>query len=237
MTTKSHIWAAAAALSLALAADALWTSLPARSGEARSSQGSLIAASAIAQTAADPAALGARREGDDMVLGKADAPAVLIEYASLTCPSCARFHNEVLPKLKSQYIETGQLKFVYRDFPLDRVALQAAQIARCVPTERYFGFLELLFRQQEQWASGREAGPMIERVKQFASLAGLPRDRATACADDQAMQLKIVAAAQAGEKDYKVTGTPALVINGKRHTGAPSFEDVDKALREILRKP
>jgi protein-disulfide isomerase len=237
MTQKSYIWAAAAVLSLVLMADALLTGLPATGREMRLSLGSLIATPARAQTAIDPAALAPRREGDDMVLGKADAPAVLIEYASLTCPSCARFHNDVLPKLKTQYIDTGLLKFVYRDFPLDRVALQAAQIARCVPTERYFGFLELLFRQQEQWAAGREAGPMIERVKQFASLAGLPRDRATACADDQAMQLKIVATAQAGEKDYKVTGTPALVINGKRHTGAPSFEDVDKALREILRKP
>lgn len=189
---------------------------------------------AAAQTAID---LGPRREGDDIALGKADAPVVLIEYASMTCPSCARFHNEVLPRLKSQYIDGGRLKLVYRDFPLDRVALQAAQVARCVPTERYYAFLEVLFRQQEQWTAGRDPAVMIDRVKQFAALAGLPRDRASACVDDQSMQMKIVGAAQAGEKDYKVSGTPTFVINGKRHTGGPSFEDLDKALRDALGKP
>jgi protein-disulfide isomerase len=189
---------------------------------------------AAAQTAID---LGPRREGDDIALGKADAPVVLIEYASMTCPSCARFHNEVLPRLKSQFIETGQVKLIYRDFPLDRVALQAAQIARCVAPERYFGFLEILFRQQEQWTAGRDPAVMVERVKQFASLAGLPRERATACADDQAMQLRIVSGIQAAERDHKIAGTPSFVINGKRHTGSFTYDDLEKALREALRKP
>lgn len=189
---------------------------------------------ASAQTAID---LGPRREGEDIALGKADAPVVLIEYASMTCPSCARFHNEVLPRLKSQFIETGQVKLIYRDFPLDRVALQAAQIARCVAPERYFGFLDVLFRQQEQWTAGRDPGVMVERVKQFAALAGVPRERATACAEDQAAQMRIVAGIQVAERDHKVAGTPSFVINGKRHTGSSSFEDLEKALREALRKP
>lgn len=189
---------------------------------------------ASAQTAID---LGPRREGEDIALGKADAPVVLIEYASMTCPSCARFHNEVLPRLKSQFIETGQVKLIYRDFPLDRVALQAAQIARCVAPERYFGFLDVLFRQQEQWTAGRDPAAMIERVKQFAALAGLPRERATACAEDPAIQTRIVAGIQVAERDHKIAGTPSFVINGKRHTGSFSFEDLEKALREALRKP
>jgi protein-disulfide isomerase len=200
-------------------------------------------AAARAQTAATaPAATpapeaGARREGEDLVIGRADAPVVVIEYASLTCPACARFHNDVLPRLKAEYVDPGHVKFVFRDFPLDRVAMQAAQIARCVAPERYFGFVELLFRQQEQWASGRDATVMIDRVKQYASLAGLPRDKATGCAEDQAAQLRIVTAAQIAEKEYRITGTPALVINGKRHTGSPNFEDLDKALRALLPKP
>ncbi len=176
-----------------------------------------------------PRPAGPHREGD--------APLVLIEYASLTCPHCARFHNEVLPRIKAEFIDKGQVKLIYRDFPLDRVALQAAQVARCVPAERYFAFLEVLFRQQEQWTAGRDPAAMIDRVKQFAALAGLPRERANACVDDQALQLKIATAAQAGEKDHKVSGTPAFVINGKRHTGGPSFEDMDKAIRDALRKP
>jgi protein-disulfide isomerase len=195
-------------------------------------------ATARAQSAATAAPeAGPRREGEDLVLGRADAPVVVIEYASLTCPACARFHNEVLPRLKADYVEPGHVKFIFRDFPLDRVAMQAAQIARCVAPERYFGFLDLLFRQQEQWASGRDATVMIDRVKQYASLAGLPRDKAIACAEDQAAQLRIVSAAQTAEKEYRITGTPTLVINGKRHAGSPNFEDLDKALRALVPKP
>jgi len=173
----------------------------------------------------------------DHVLGDANAPITVIEYASLTCSHCAHFHTQVLPEIKKKWIDTGKVKLVYRDFPLDRVALQAAQVARCVPTERYYAFLEVLFRQQEQWTAGRDPAVMIDRVKQFAALAGLPRERANACVDDQAMQMKIVGAAQAGERDHKVSGTPTFIINGRRHTGGPAFEDLDKALRDALAKP
>ncbi len=211
----------------------LWTDLSTNGGWT----GVSLAGHARAQTAPAAADLGPRREGDDMVLGRADAPLVLIEYASMTCPACARFHNEVLPRLKSQYIDSGQLKLVYRDFPLDRVALQAAQLARCVPTERYFAFLEVLYRQQDQWAAGRDPGVMIDRIKQLAVLAGLPRERASACVEDQSLQLKIVATAQAGERELRSASTPSLVLKSKRYTGALNFEDMDKALREALRRP
>lgn len=188
-------------------------------------------------SAIDPALLAPRREGDDFILGGANAQIVIIEFASLTCPHCARFHIDTLPKLKSEYVDTGLVKFIYRDFPLDKVALQAAQVARCLPAERYFSFLDVLFRQQEQWAAGKDAGEMIERVKQLGQLAGMPRDQSASCVADQALQLKIVGAAQAGEKDYQIRATPTIVINGKRHQGANSFEDLDKVLRPLVRKP
>jgi protein-disulfide isomerase len=233
MKRISQILAVVLALVGTTLSHSLWTSLSADGGWS----GLSLAGFARAQTATAAADLGPRREGDDMVLGRADAPLVLIEYASMTCPACARFHNEVLPRLKSQYIDGGQLKLVYRDFPLDRVALQAAQLARCVPTERYFAFLEVLYRQQDQWAAGRDPGVMIDRIKQLAVLAGLPRERASACVEDQSLQLKIVATAQAGEREFRIASTPSLVLNGKRYTGALNFEDLDKALREALRRP
>lgn len=222
---------------LALAGATLLPSLWANLSTDGSPPGLSLAAPARAQTATAAADLGPRREGDDIVLGKADAPLVLIEYASMTCPHCARFHNEVLPRLRSEHIDAGRLKLIYRDFPLDRVALQAAQLARCVPTERYFAFLEVLYRQQDQWAAGRDPGVMIDRVKQLAVLAGLPRERAAACVEDQSLQLKIVSTAQAGEREFRISSTPSFVLNGKRYTGALSFEDMDKALREALRRP
>ena len=231
MSRLSKILIAAAALAALQAGPSLWTGLS--TDGLRSGQGWGYVAPAAAQQAADR--LAPRREGDDFVMGNPDAPAVVIEYASLTCPHCARFHVDVLPQVKAKYIDTGLVKFVYRDFPLDRVALQAAQVARCLPPDRYFGLLDVLFRQQEQWTAGRDAAAMIERVKQYASLAGLPRDRAAACAEDAEQQGKLVAAAQAGEKQYGVNSTPTLVINGKRHAGGPGFDELDRALAEATR--
>ena len=88
----------------------------------------------------------------DMVLGKADAPVTVIEYASMTCPHCATFHTEVLPKLKAAYIDTGKIKFIFREFPLDQLALRGAMLARCAGPERYFGYVDVLFRQQRVWS-------------------------------------------------------------------------------------
>jgi protein-disulfide isomerase len=234
MRLKAHILAAFVAASAFAGSDAVWTSLSASPGNPGANWGFPVFATASAQT---PATHAPRKEGDDFVMGNPDAQTVIIEYASLTCPHCARFHADTLPKIKAQYIDTGLVKFIYRDFPLDRVALQAAQVARCMPAERFFGFLDVLYRQQDQWAAGRDANAMVERIKQLGAVAGLSRERATACIEDQAMQLKIVGAAQAGERDYKINATPTLVINGKRHTGSVAFEEVDKALREITRKP
>ena len=235
MRLKAHIWAAFAVAFVSASTGPVWTSLSASPGKPGTGWGFAGIAAAQAQT--PPATHAARKEGEDYVIGNPDAQAVIIEYASLTCPHCARFHAETLPKIKANYVDTGLVKFVYRDFPLDRVALQAAQVARCMPPERYFGFLDVLFRQQEQWAAGRDANAMLDRVKQLAAVAGLSRERSTACVDDQALQLKIVSAAQAGERDYKINATPSLVINGKRHTGPVSFEELDKVLRDVTRKP
>lgn len=234
MRLKAHILAAFAAAFVFAGADAVWTSLSTSQEYQAAGWGLSGFRGASAQT---PATHAARQEGEDFVIGNPDAQAVIIEYASLTCPHCARFHAETLPRIKAQYIDTGLVKFIYRDFPLDRVALQAAQVARCMPAERYFGFLDVLFRQQDQWAAGRDAGTMVDRIKQLAAIAGMPRERATACVDDQALQLKIIGAAQTGERDYKINATPTLVINGKRHTGSVAFEEVDRVLREITRKP
>ena len=222
----------AAALLPLVGAGTLWATQGVNAARAAD----IRAAPQLAQ-AIDPALLAPRREGEDFVMGAANAQVVIIEFASLTCPHCARFHIDTLPRIKSEYVDAGLVKFIYRDFPLDRVALQAAQVARCLPAERYFSFLDVLFRQQEQWAAGKDSVEMIERVKQLGQLAGLPREQSTACVADQAMQLKIVGAAQAGEKDYQIRSTPTIVINGKRHQGATSFEDLDKALRPLVRKP
>ena len=191
----------------------------------------LAAEPVFAQTPAATSA--ARLEGEDMVIGAPDAKITIVEYASLTCPHCAAFHAEAMPRLKAEFIDTGVVKFVYRDFPLDRVALGAAQIARCLPPDRYFAFVEALFRQQDQWAAGRDPEAMVARVKQLARLAGLPAEKADACLADPALQAKVAASRFNAEKEFDVRGTPTLIVNGKKYTGSMDYADLDKFLKSL----
>jgi protein-disulfide isomerase len=177
-----------------------------------------------------------RLEGEDIVLGASDAPVTVIEYASLTCPRCADFHVATWPKIKAEYVEKGLVKFIFRDFPLDRVALQAAQIARCIEPERYHGFIEVLFQQQNRWTAGSDPKAMIDRVKQMGRLAGLSAEKAESCAGDQQMQNKIVASRLQAEQQFQVSGTPTIVINNKRHDGPASFEELEKVLKPLAKK-
>lgn len=179
------------------------------------------------------AALAPRLENGDMVMGAADAPVTLIEYASLTCPHCAAFQVDTFPKLKSAYIDTGLVKYIYRDFPLDRIALSAAMLARCAGPERYFAFIDVFFKQQANWASGNDPNQMVTALKRLARLGGMSEEQADTCLKNKEVQDSILAMRLAGEKQFQVNSTPTLVINGKAHPGALSFEELDKILKPL----
>lgn len=163
----------------------------------------------------------------DMVLGKADAPATIIEFSSLTCPHCAAFHADTLQKIKQEWIATGKAKLVYRDFPLDGVAMGAAMLARCVPAERYFAFLDILFGSQRQWAYS--ANPLAS-LQGLARFAGLSDERFKQCMTDNAMMSAIQAKQKDAEKQYKIDSTPQFVVNGKVLPGNLPYEEFAKAL-------
>ncbi len=167
----------------------------------------------------------------DHVLGKQDAPVVIVEYASMTCPHCASFHNEVLPELKKKYIDTGKVRYVYRDFPLDAVALQAAQIAECAGSERYFAVLDLIFQTQSQWAAAKD--PMADLAKSLR-IGGITEADIKTCLANDKIATAIVAERQAGEK-LGVSATPTLFINGERWTGARTIAALDDALAKVLK--
>lgn len=144
------------------------------------------------------------------VLGDPKAPVTITEFASLTCSHCADFHTKVMPELQKQAIDTGKAKLVFRDFPLDGIALRASALARCLPHERYFPFIKILFERQKTWAV--EKDPTAALVK-LATLAGLSPDVAQACMTD----MKILEAiandrGEAGEK-YKIQATPTFIFN------------------------
>lgn len=181
------------------------------------------------------AATGPRRENGDMVMGAANAPVTVIEYASLTCPHCARFHTDTLPKLKSTYIDTGVVKYVFRDFPLDRLALSGAMIAQCAGPERYFNFLDVFFRQQTSWAKGNEQEAMAA-LRRLARLGGMSDAQIDSCLANKQVQDGILATSVAGQNQFQVRSTPTLIINGERHAGALSFEELDKIIKPLAGK-
>ncbi len=186
--------------------------------------------------APDAQALAPRKVGGDMVMGLDSAPVTLIEYASLTCPHCAHFDETTFPQLKSEYIDKGLVKYIYRDFPLDRMALAASQIAHCAGPERFFGFIDAIFRQQVTWTDGKDADTIIANLKKLARQGGLSDQAADACLANKELQDAVLAQSLKGEKEFKVDSTPTLIINGEKHPGALSFEELEAILKPLVKK-
>ncbi len=168
---------------------------------------------------------------DDRILGPADAPITIIEYSSLTCPHCATFHAGALPKIKETWIADGRARLVFRHFPLDAMALRAAAVADCIEGERFFGFLDLLFKSQNRWA---RSNPPLKALGQLARLAGMSQEKFDACANDEAQMDRILERRQDGAQTYDVRSTPTLIINGRKVEGALDFENFEKIFKEIV---
>lgn len=157
----------------------------------------------------------------DKVMGRTDAPVTIIEYSSLTCPHCATFHLETLPKIDEAYIATGKVRLIYRDYPLDSLALAAAMVARCAGTRKYFGMLEILFRNQKTWA--RSSNP-VEEIERMARFAGMSKADVGGCLNDAELMEEIQQRAKAAGKAYAFDSTPTFFIGGQRVSGAEAFE-------------
>ena len=182
-----------------------------------------LTALAASGTRADTVALAP----DDHVLGKADAPITIVEYASLTCPHCAEFDRETLPKIKEKWIDTGKAKLVFRDFPLDGLALRAAMLARCAPPDRYFGYIDVLFHSQNNWA---RADDPILALSRIARLGGMSDQQFQACMSNKELEKSVAASRQTAEKDYGVESTPTFFVNGTMLPGALPYNQFDQAL-------
>lgn len=203
------------------------------SGDAAATMAPIASAAAqtmvqVAQNADQP-----DLEPGDHVLGSPDAPITIIEYASLTCPHCAHFHNDTLPQLESEYIDKGRVRLIFRDFPLDRVALRASMLAECMPEDRYFNMIGVLFRTQSQWA--RSEDPMAA-LEQLARTAGLSTDAFDQCMANESLMKTILTGYQEAQSKFDVRSTPTFIVNGTAHAGALSFEEFQDILEEELSK-
>jgi len=170
---------------------------------------------------------------DDRILGNPDAPITIVEYASLTCPHCAHFTNEVLPELKKKWIDTGKAKLVLRDYPLDEPALRAAMIARCAPPDRFYAYTDMFFGAQDKWVTARDYRDALARL---VKLGGMSREEFDNCLKNTALENKIVEGRLIASKELDVNSTPTFFINGTKFTGAPTVEEFDKALSGLAAK-
>jgi protein-disulfide isomerase len=186
---------------------------------------------AMAQTAADvakPVSL------PDMALGPANASVTITEFASMTCPHCAAFNAEVFPKIKSTYIDTGKIRYIFREFPLDIKAAAGSMLSRCIAkdnAEKYFTVVDLLFRSQADWVMKNTT----ETLTRIGKQAGLSQKEVEDCLKDQALLDKIAADQKYASEVLKVNSTPTFFINGDEIKGEASFDEFDKKIKALLK--
>lgn len=157
-------------------------------------------------------------------IGSATAPVTIMEFFSLTCTHCAEFGTVTMPQVKPKLVDTGKLRIVYHDFPLDQVALKAAQVARYLPVDEYYPFIEALFASQNDWAF-QQGEDYHASIFKYAALAGMDQATYDKAWNDMALAKWILAGQKEAETTYKINATPSFVLNGKTYPGAMDYED------------
>jgi protein-disulfide isomerase len=171
----------------------------------------------------------------DIVIGKADAPVTIVEYASMTCPHCAVFHTSVLPGLKEKYIDAGKVRLIFREFPLDNVAAAAAMLGRCAGPDNAASVISKLFETQESWAFVR--GSAVPGLFKVAESAGFTQDTFDKCLKDEGLLKNVIAMRERASKSFGVNSTPTFFINGKRLEGrSDQLSTFDQALAPLVNK-
>ena len=171
---------------------------------------------------------GARAEvSDERVLGDPGASVTIIEFASLSCPHCAEFHKTRFDWLKENYIDTGKVRFIFRDFPLNRPALLGSMVAHCADPSKYFAYLSLLFKNQEKWAFSQ---PVEEQLIKLARVSGMGQEKLLNCLQDEALAEKIIQSRLESQNTYNIESTPSFLVGDQLIVGVPSEE----RLRELI---
>jgi protein-disulfide isomerase len=168
-----------------------------------------------------------------IALGSEKAPVTIVEYASMSCPHCAAFGENVFPMLRSKYIDTGKVRFVFREFPLDIKAAAASILARCIgkdDPEKFFGAIHLLFQQQDHLMA-----QTLDTMNRIGAYSGMSEQAVEACVKDQALLDKLKADQQFAFDALQVSATPTFFVNGERVNGAMSFEELEARIKPLLK--
>jgi len=164
-------------------------------------------------------------------MGDSKAPVLIIDYSSLACSHCADFYLNVLPKIEEKYIKPGYVRIVFRDFPGDQVSLKAHQVAWCKGEMKYLDFVKLLYSTQDEWLLAPDP---VAALKSILLRKGISADQFDSCIKNQELLDRIIQARLEGQKKYKITATPTLIINAKIYPKALSREEIEKILQPII---
>jgi protein-disulfide isomerase len=170
----------------------------------------------------------------EVVIGAEDAPVTVIEYMSLTCSHCANFHINTLPDVMKHYVNTGKVRLIFRDYPLDGTAYRAAIVTHCMAeagSKRYYGFVQILFQQQQRWATAPD--PLAE-VAKLARIGGMNQQSFDACQENEAYASGVLLARTQGEAEYDIQSTPTFVIDGRVVPGGMSYEEFSRAVDPLI---
>ena len=180
---------------------------------------------------------------NDIIRGNPNAKVTLLEYASMTCPHCARWTEEVLPKVMETYVNTGKVRYIFREFPLDGAARMASALARCQSGDGFYSFIDLLFRNQNNWLKDANGDGQIGKedieanLVQMARVAGMAEDRAKACMNDPKNLAVVDENWTQAQTQYNVNSTPNFILNGEVHRGEWQWDELDKKIKDALAKP
>lgn len=167
----------------------------------------------------------------EMELGDADAPVTIVEYASLTCPHCKSFHDDTFKAIKEAYVDTGKVRFIYRDFPFDPRAAAASMLARCAPENQYFPMIDMFFEQQTSWSRAEDARGALQKL---SKLAGFTQESFEACLTNQQLLDDVTEVRNRASEEFGVSSTPTFIINGDRYSGSMSVEVMSAVIDTYL---
>ena len=190
-----------------------------------------IAAFPLAHLSALPAGASEWEKPGDMAIGRPDAPITVIEYFSLTCPHCRNFHTDVYPIIKKKYVDNGTVRLIFRDFPLNRPAMDAALLARCAGSHNYFAFIDTLFDTFDNWTRSSD---YLNALIQIGQIGGIKESDFLACKNNEEMETKILSGMIEADETYTIQSTPTFIINVKKYDQGMSFNKFQNIVEEIL---
>ena len=171
---------------------------------------------------------------DLIVIGKDNAPVKIKVFSSLTCPHCASFHINVVPKIKEKYIENGNVQLIFIDFPLDQFAFNASKLLYCTDKKKQIFLLDNLYENQNNWTAGSNADQINSNLKNIVKDLGISSEQFDACINNEEISNKILNGRIEGHKKYSINSTPTIIINEKKLEDDASFKNIEKKIEKII---